>query len=124
MLAEQRAKPKPLRVLITIESGDPSVSRGAADFLAKALKGPLDLSLGQLTLTLTFQWSLASRVAEIIKAGGDSVLDFDLGEDRVTIVTKRGLVITITVDVRSNGYVSEVEGVVDFEQAPFEISES
>ncbi|MEL9991863.1 MAG: hypothetical protein QXP98_05225 [Thermoproteus sp.] len=124
MLTEQLARLKPLRVLVTIESGDPQLNRGAAEFVAKALKGPLDVDAGGLNITLTFRWSLASKVAELITAEGDSVLDFEVGEDKVLIVTKRGLLVTIRVDVRSNGYVSEVEGTVAVERAPFEIDES
>lgn len=124
MLTEQLTRLKPLRVLVTIESGDPQLNRGAAEFVARALRGPLDVDAGGLNITLTFRWSLASKVAELISAEGDSVLDFEVGEDKVLIVTKRGLLVTIRVDVRSNGYVSEVEGTVAVERAPFEIDES
>lgn len=112
-----------MRVLITIESGDPQLNKGAAEFLAKALRGPVDVDASDLGITLTFRWSLASRIAEIISAEGDSVLDFEVGRDEVVMVTKKGLVITVHVDVRSNGYVSEVEGTVSVDKAPFEIDE-
>ncbi|MGC8974236.1 MAG: hypothetical protein ACP5I3_05220 [Thermoproteus sp.] len=124
MLAERLTRLKPLRILVTIESGDPQLNRGAAEFLARALKGPLDVEAGGLSITLTFRWSLASKVAEMINSEGDSVLDFEVADDAVTIVTKKGLVVTIRVDVRSNGYVSEVEGTVSVDKAPFEIDES
>ncbi len=124
MLAESIARIKPLRVLVTIESGDVQLNKGAAEFLAKALRGPMDVEAGGLSITLTFRWSLASKVAEMINAEGDSVLDFEVDNDKVIIVTKRGLVVTISVDVKSNGYVSEVEGTVSVDKAPFEIDES
>ncbi|KUO83386.1 MAG: hypothetical protein RXQ56_05100 [Thermoproteus sp.] len=124
MLAERLTRLKPLRVLVTIESGDPQLNRGAAEFLARALRGPLDVEANGLSVSLTFRWSLASKVAEMISSEGDSVLDFEIADDQVTIVTKKGLVATIRIDVRSNGYVSEVEGVVSIDRAPFEIDES
>lgn len=107
--------------MVTIESGDPQLNKAAAEFLAGALKGPLELKAGDAAITLSFAWSLASRAAEMIKADGDSVLDFDVGRDGAVIVTRRGYVVTIRVEARSSGYVSEVEGLVTVERAPFEI---
>lgn len=123
-MLEQLASLRSLRVLVTIESGDPKLNAGAAEFLSRALKGPLELEAGDVSITVSFGWSLAARIAEVLKASGDSVMDFEVDEGGAVIVTRRGYVITIKVEAKNNGYVSEVLGTVDVERAPFEIIDS
>jgi len=113
-----------LRVYAAIESPDLELNKSAADFIASALRGPVEIEKRGVNVALTFNWSLLARVAKFLEEIEEEVLDLEVGERQTVLVTSGGLVITISTNVRQNAYVFEIEGYISVDKAPFHIEES
>jgi hypothetical protein len=122
-LKEKMKSLNKLRVYMLVESTGPEISREIGNFFSEALLKPIEVKTGNVHISVTFLWSLLTRVARQLEELGEEVIDIEFSREKTILVTKGGYVINIIVNLRHNQYVSEIEGVVDVEESPFKVED-